>query len=140
MRAAARMFHARAMSTPTPRRSVVVYIGIEWDQLPDSFPLERRLAIKAGIEGAMVELGRRHDARWCGVPMDVARAVVAVRAAIDDGDVDAVLIGAGLRTADPALVLFEAIVNEVHRGCPRAAICFNSSPGDSAAAVARWLP
>lgn len=121
------------------RRPVVVYIGIEPAQLPPSFAPDRRLQIEAGIEAAMRELQARHDARWCGVGMDPAAAVATVRAALDGAAVDCVLIGAGLRITDAALVLFEAIVNEVHRRCPQAALCFNSTPADSAAAVERGL-
>lgn len=125
----------------TDHPPVVVYVGIEWDQLPDTFAPEVKLRIKAGIEAAMRELRELGcDARWCGVPTDPAAAVAMVRAALAAGPIDVVLIGAGLRKTDQVLVLFEGIVNEVHAACPGAAICFNSVPEDSAAAVRRWLP
>ena len=66
------------MLTPltTPSRPIVVYIGIEWDQLPDSFSPEAKLKIKAGVEQAMTELlGLGYDTTWCGVGMDPAAAV-----------------------------------------------------------------
>ena len=51
---------------------------------------------------------------------------------------DCVLIGAGLR--EPAhLLLFEKLLNLVHRHAPNARICFNSTPADSAEAVQRAL-
>jgi hypothetical protein len=132
------------MSTSPPSASTskptVVYIGIEWNRLPDSFSPERKLEIKAGVEGAMAELLERgYDASWCGVGTDPAAAVETVRLALQDRSAACVLIGAGLRKTDQALVLFERIVNEVHASCPRAAICFNSTPEDSAAAVERWV-
>lgn len=52
---------------------------------------------------------------------------------------DCVVIGAGLRIPPGGLVLFEKVINAVHRGAPQAAIAFNARPQDSAAAVARWL-
>ncbi len=120
--------------------AIVVYVGIEWDQLPDSFAPEAKLAVKADVEGAMAELvGLGHDARWCGVTTEPEAAVATLRAALDGHAVDCVLIGAGLRKIDQALVLFERLVNEVHARCPRAAICFNGTPADSAAAVQRWV-
>jgi hypothetical protein len=123
-----------------PRRPIVVYVGIEPDRLPDSFTPERRLAIKAGVEGAMAELlALGYDARWCGVATDPDAAIATLRAALADAAVDCVLVGAGLRTTEPALALFERLVNEVRASCPRAAICFNSKPEDSAAAVQRWV-
>jgi hypothetical protein len=51
---------------------------------------------------------------------------------------DCVLIGAGLR-ATPHLLLFEKLLNLVHEKAPRARICFNSTPADSAQAVQRWI-
>jgi hypothetical protein len=51
---------------------------------------------------------------------------------------DCVLIGAGLH-APAQLLLFEKLLNLVHRGAPNAKICFNTTPADSAEAVQRWL-
>jgi len=51
---------------------------------------------------------------------------------------DCVMIGAGVR-AEEQLLLFEKLLNVVHVLAPRAKICFNSSPADSAEAVQRWL-
>jgi hypothetical protein len=51
---------------------------------------------------------------------------------------DCVLIGAGLRAA-PHLRLFDKLLNLVHERAPRARICFNTSPADSAEAVRRWI-
>ena len=128
-----------ADSATPARRPIVVYIGIAAHALPASFSDEARRQIGAGIEVAMAELiALGYDARWCGVTTAPAAAVTAVRAAVEGVAVECVLIGAGLRTTDAVLLLFEQIVNEVHRSCPRAALCFNSSPDDSAAAVRRW--
>lgn len=122
---------------PTP---VVLYVGIEWDQLPDSFAPEVKQRIKAGIAHAMTDLRALGvDARWCGVPTDPTAAVALVRGAVAATPVDCVLIGAGLRKTDQVLVLFEQIVNAVHAACPGAALCFNTVPEDSADAVRRWL-
>ena len=50
---------------------------------------------------------------------------------------DCILIGAGLR--DPArLLLLEKLLNLVHARAPRAKLCFNTTPADSAEAVRRW--
>lgn len=124
-------------SAPAP---IVVYVGIEWDQLPPSFSDEARRGVKAGVERAMTELrALGYDARWCGVTTEPDAAVASLRAMLA-GPVDCVLIGAGLRKTDEALVLFERLVNEIHTRCPGAALCFNSTPTDSAAAVQRWRP
>lgn len=128
------------MATAPRPRPVVLYVGIEWDQLPPSFTPEARLAIKAGIAAAMAELlALGYDAIWCGVPLDADAAAAALRRALPATPVACVLIGAGLRKTDPVVALFERIVNEVHAACPGAAICFNTTPDDSAAAVRRWV-
>lgn len=135
---------SRAMATTAPeastRQPIVVYVGIEWQALPPSFSDDVRRNIRIGIEAAMAELiALGYDARWCGVTTDPLAAVAALRVALERDDVDCVLFGAGLRKTDAALVLFEQLVNVVHRSCPRAALCFNSTPEDSAAAVRRWF-
>lgn len=132
------------MHTHTPSESsskpLVVYIGIEWNQLPESFAPEMKLKVKAGVTAAIEELiALGYNAVWCGVSMNPDDAVATVSAALRDRPVGCVLLGAGLRKTDEALVLFERIVNEVHAACPHATICFNSTPTDSAAAVQRWL-
>ena len=52
--------------------------------------------------------------------------------------VDRVMFGAGLR-APEHLLLFERLINIVHAQAPQARICSNSSPGDTAEAVQRWV-
>jgi hypothetical protein len=52
---------------------------------------------------------------------------------------DCVVIGAGLRLPPSRLVLFEAVVNAIHRAAPKAAIAFNTRSEDSGAAAARWI-
>ena len=51
---------------------------------------------------------------------------------------DCVVIGGGIRLPMNYLV-FEAVINAVHRGAPAAAIAFNSGPEESADAAGRWL-
>lgn len=52
---------------------------------------------------------------------------------------DCIVIGAGVRTDAEHFLLFEKLINVVHRHAPEAAICFNTGPTDSAAAVQRWV-
>ena len=51
---------------------------------------------------------------------------------------DCVMFGAGLRDED-RLLLFEKLLNLVHRMAPGAAICFNTNPADTVEAVQRWV-
>jgi hypothetical protein len=52
---------------------------------------------------------------------------------------DCVVIGAGLRLPPERLLLFEKIINLIHRLAPQAGICFNTTPADTAEAVQRWI-
>lgn len=52
---------------------------------------------------------------------------------------DCIVLGAGLREPADLLLLFEKIVNLVHRLAPNARIAFNSNPADTAEAAQRWL-
>ena len=51
---------------------------------------------------------------------------------------DFVVIGAGLREPPERLLLFEAVINLIHRLAPQSAIVFNTTPADTAEAVQRW--
>jgi hypothetical protein len=86
--------------------------------------LDRLRALGYAVESCLVDAG------------DTAEAVVARR--LRGQDFGCVMIGAGLR-ASPLLLLFERIINVVHEHAPRARICFNASPADTAEAVQRWI-
>lgn len=78
-----------------------------------------------------------HDVTSCLVDSG-ATADDVVAACLRSRRFDCVLIGAGLR--DPErLLLFERLLNLVHRGAPDARICFNKTAADSAEAVQRCL-
>jgi hypothetical protein len=50
------------------------------------------------------------------------------------------MIGAGLRIVPPYFLLFEKLINIVHRHFPTSTtLCFNSNPADTAEAVKRWV-
>ena len=63
----------------------------------------------------------------------------AVEAALRAKSYACVVIGAGLREPPEHLLLFEKVLNLVHRLAPDAAIAFNSTPADTAEAVQRRL-
>ena len=53
---------------------------------------------------------------------------------------DCIMIGAGLRIVPPYFLLFEKLINIVHRLAPTSTkLCFNSNPSDTAEAVKRWV-
>jgi hypothetical protein len=52
---------------------------------------------------------------------------------------DCIVLGAGLREPPDLLLLFEAIINAVHRPAPDSRITFNRTPADTAEAARRWI-
>ena len=104
--------------------------------LPPGFNAEK---IHAGIAAGMAQMQERGwAADLCLVKPD-ASATTDVAAYLARTHYDAVVIGGGLRIPPPSLLLFERLVNAVHKGAPQAAIAFNTTPQDTADAAARWF-
>ena len=104
--------------------------------LPPGFDAAK---IHAGIAEGMRQMTERGwQADLCLVqPDDSARA--ALEKQLASAPYDCVVIGGGLRVPPKSLLLFEVLVNAVHRAAPHAAIAFNRRPQDTAEAAGRWL-
>jgi hypothetical protein len=95
--------------------------------------------IQAGVQIALKKMIERGwEADHCYVRPDHT-AVPTVQRQLAAQSYDCVVIGAGVRLPPKSLLLFEAIINAVHKAAPAAAIAFNTRPEDSADAAARWL-
>lgn len=79
-----------------------------------------------------------YDVTSCLIDLGETAEQVAA-AALASGRFDCVVIGAGLRLPPERMLLFEKVLNLVHRLAPRASICFNTTPADTAEAVRRWI-
>ena len=121
----------------------LMYIGYEPDTVDYSDP-----ALPPGMNAEMIHAGnaialkqfadRGWEADMVYVRPD-GSAGSTVERQLSSKSYDCVVIGAGVRL--PRRIRdFEAIVNVVHKGAPKAVIAFNSRPEDSAEAAARWLP
>jgi hypothetical protein len=121
-------------------KKTVIAIGIDpvfvdYTALPQFTPEMFRSYIDAQIERVR---GMGYDVTSCLIDLgDTAEAVTAE--ALKSGNFDCVLIGAGLRVPSERLLLFEKIINLIHRLAPKASICFNTTPADTAEAVQRWV-
>ncbi|HEY2211011.1 MAG TPA: hypothetical protein VGH62_05205 [Bradyrhizobium sp.] len=121
-------------------KKTVLAIGIDpvfvdYTALPQFTPEMFRSYIDAQIERVR---GMGCDVTSCLIDLgDTAEAVTAE--ALRSRAFDCVLIGAGLRLPGERLLLFEKIINLIHRLAPGAAICFNTTPADTAEAVQRWV-
>jgi hypothetical protein len=104
--------------------------------LPPGFSAEK---IHAGIAVAMRQMTERGwHADLCLVRPDDSAASTVERqltSKLSDG----VVIGGGIRLPPTSLLLFEVLINAVHKAAPGASIAFNTRPEDTADAAARWL-
>ena len=104
--------------------------------LPPGFDASK---IHAGIDLAMQQMkARGWDADLCLIAPDESAAPM-LETRLKAVTYDCVVIGGGLRIPPKGLVLFEALVNTIHRAAPGAAIAFNTKPEDTADAAARWV-
>ena len=104
--------------------------------LPPGMSAEK---IHAGVKVALAEMAARGwQAENCFINPDET-AVPAVERRLAEDRYDCVVIGAGVRLPPNRLVLFEALVNAIHRAAPGVAIAFNTRPEDTGAAAARWI-
>jgi hypothetical protein len=93
-------------------------------------------------DGIAIAASKIAERGWQGdlcmiAPDDTAVPVLEKRLA--SAAYDCVVIGAGLRLPPKSLLLFERVINAVHKAAPNAAVAFNTRPEDSAEAAARWL-
>jgi len=125
------------------RKSVVI-IGLDpWlidFTSPDyaAFPgltAEKVLAGITSAEEGLKALG--YDAQHCLIDFgQTAEAVVT--AALQKHRFDCILIGAGVRAVPSNFILFEKLINVVHKHAPNSKICFNTNPSDILDALQRW--
>ena len=104
--------------------------------LPPGMTAEK---IHAGIKLALADFTARG---WlpqnCFIKPDET-AIPSIERFLAADVYDCVVVGAGVRLPPNRLVLFEAVVNLIHRMAPQAAIAFNTRPEDSGEAAARWI-
>ena len=95
--------------------------------------------IRAGIAMAMQQMAARGwHVDLCLLRAD-ASAVEALESRLRSTTYDCVVIGAGIRVPPKSLLLFETLLNVVHRAAPASSIAFNTTPQDTADAAARWF-
>jgi hypothetical protein len=128
-----------AAPSPAARRSILL-VGVDpelvdFRTLPD--PDAARVGLsREAIDAELRALGFAVDR--CVIDLG-ATAEARVKEALEEGDFDCVMIGAGVRVVPANFLLFERVLNVVHRYAPRAVICFNTNPGDTVEAARRAL-
>ncbi|PQJ11801.1 hypothetical protein CJD36_008380 [Flavipsychrobacter stenotrophus] len=93
--------------------------------------------VEAGIKGAAQQLGDKgHEAEICWTDFGLTAANILEKK-LQQTQFDIVLIGAGIRIPEKNFLLFEQMINVVHKQAPNARIGFNTHPTDTIAAVER---
>ena len=95
--------------------------------------------LRAGLEGDRDKMNALGYEAKLGLIESADTAPTDVIGLLSERDYDCILIGAGVRTVDEYVLLFEALVNTVHQYAPKAKICFNTGPFDSVDAVQSWV-
>jgi hypothetical protein len=95
--------------------------------------------LRAGLEGDRDKMNTLGYEAKLGLIDNADTASKSVIDLLSEKAYDCVLIGAGVRTVDEYVLLFETLVNVVHQHAPKAKICFNTGPFDSVDAVQRWV-
>ncbi|ESQ86485.1 hypothetical protein [Asticcacaulis benevestitus] len=104
--------------------------------LPPGFNAEK---IQAGIDLAATRIAEKGwQGDICMITPDDA-GLTTLTAQLATTAYDCVVIGGGLRMPPKSLLLFESVVNAVHKGAPGAAIAFNTRPEDTAEVATRWV-
>ncbi len=104
--------------------------------LPPGLNVEK---IQAGIDVATSKIAERG---WigdiCNIPPD-DDGIATLENQLASTTYDCVVIGAGLRLPPKGLLMFENVVNAIHKAAPNSAIAFNTRPEDTAEAADRWV-
>ena len=108
---------------------------VDFSAFPGLTPELVRAYIDAEI-GRLRDLG--YETESCLIDLGET-ALQGVEQALRARAFDCVVIGAGLREPPERLLLFEQVLNLVHRLAPGAAIAFNTNPADTAEAAQRWI-
>ena len=122
----------------------ILLLGYEPETVDFSDPaLPRGMTVEKVHAGIAVALKQFAERGWesdvCYIRPD-GTAGPTVERQLGSTHYDCVVVGAGVRLPPRGLALFEVVINAVRKAAPGAAIAFNTHPGDSADAAARWLP
>ena len=117
----------------------ILFVGQKPETVDFTDPSLPPQKINAGIAVAVAKIQEHGwDGDTCMItPDDDGRAMLETQ--LNSAPYDCVVIGGGLRIPPKSLILFEMVVNAVHKAAPGAVIAFNTRPEDTAEAAARAL-
>ena len=95
--------------------------------------------IYAGIDVAAAKIAEKG---WLGDICNIAPddgGIATLEKQLATTTYDCVVVGGGLRLPPKGMLMFEKVVNSIHKTAPGAAIAFNTRPEDTAEAADRWV-
>ena len=95
--------------------------------------------IQAGIDVAAAKIAERG---WVGDICNIAPdddGIATLEKQLASATYDCVVVGGGLRLPPKGLLMFEKVVNSIHKSAPASTIAFNTRPEDTAEAADRWV-
>ena len=95
--------------------------------------------IQAGIDVAAAKIAERG---WVGDICNIAPdddGIATLEKQLASATYDCVVVGGGLRLPPKGLLMFETVVNSIHKSAPASTIAFNTRPEDTAEAADRWV-
>ena len=95
--------------------------------------------IYAGIDVAATKIAEKG---WLGDICNIAPddgGIATLEKQLATTTYDCVVVGGGLRLPPKGLLMFEKVVNSIHKTAPGAAIAFNTRPEDTTEAADRWV-
>jgi hypothetical protein len=130
-------------SKETPKMTRVLFVGqlpetVDYSDpaLPPGLNVEK---IQAGIDVAAAKIAERG---WigdiCNIPPD-DDGIATLEKQLASATYECVVVGGGLRLPPKGLLMFEKVINTIHKAAPGAAIAFNTRPEDTAEAADRWV-
>jgi hypothetical protein len=125
----------------TMARARVLLVGLDPDVV-DKPPVPELTAAKvhAAVEAESAKLEALGYSVRSLLVDDGKTAEAVLTDALTTNRYDCIMIGAGLRVVPAYLLLFERLVNVVHRHAPTSTkLCFSANPSDTAEAVRRWV-
>ena len=122
-------------------RARVLLVGLDPD-IVDKPPVPELTAakVRAAVEAESAKLETLGHSVKSLLVDDGKTAEAVLTEALTTSRYDCIMIGAGLRVVPSYLLLFEKLINVVHRHTPASTkLCFSSNPSDTAEAVGRWV-
>ena len=121
----------------------VLFVGQIPETVDDSDPaLPPGLNAEKNYAGIDVAAAKIAEKGWLGDICNIAPddgGIATLEKQLATTTYDCVVVGGGLRLPPKGMLMFEKVVNSIHKTAPGAAIAFNTRPEDTTEAADRWV-